>query len=56
MMNLELNDDERTALADALDVNLMRLSDEIAHTDLREYREYLMTRRETLSRIRIMLH
>jgi len=55
-MNIELNEDERSALADALDVNLMRLSDEIAHTDLREYRDFLMGRKETLARIRIMLH
>ncbi len=56
MMHLELNDEEQKVLADALDSNLLSLSDEIVHTDTREYRDYLVGRRELLARIRTLLH
>jgi len=55
-MNLELNDAQLQALAETLDSSLLTLSDEIQHTDTREYREFLMERREVLSEIRRRLH
>lgn len=56
MLQIKLNEQERSLLAETLDSSLSTLSDEIAHTDTREYREYLVARREQLNRIRTLLH
>ena len=56
MANIELSEEERKALAEALDFNLSTLTDEIAHTDTREYREFLVERRELLTKIKEQLH
>jgi len=56
MMNLELSDKQRTALADMLDTSLSALHDEISHTDTREYREMLRERQDVLTEIRTRLH
>jgi len=56
MMRLELNDLEEKVLADALDSNLSRLSDEISHTDTHDYRVFLKERKEILIKLREKLH
>ena len=56
MMHLELDEEERNALAETLDTDLSGLTDEISHTDTRDYREFLKKRREVLEKIRGMLH
>ena len=56
MMQLELNDAVKRALADALDSNLSRLSDEISHTDAHDYRVFLKERKEILIKLREKLH
>ena len=56
MMRLELNDAEEKVLADALDSNLSRLSDEISHTDAHDYRVFLKERKEILVKLREKLH
>ena len=39
MVKLELQDEERDTLAAVLDSNLFGLSDEISHTDTRNYKD-----------------
>lgn len=56
MTNLELSEEERDVLAAALDSNLNRLTDEISHTDTRDYRVFLKERKDVLVKIRAMLH
>ena len=53
---IELQDDERDVLAVILDKSLSGLSDEIAHTGARDYKDFLKERKETLVKIREMLH
>ena len=55
-MLLDLNDAEEKVLADALDSNLSRLSDEISHTDAHDYRVFLKERKEVLVKLREKLH
>jgi hypothetical protein len=47
-MQLELNDEERNDLSNALDARLLSLRNELAHTDDRHYRQ---TVRATLDRL-----
>jgi len=56
MINITLQDEEWDVLAAVLDKSLTELSDEIAHTDAREYRDFLKQRKEVLVKIREMLH
>lgn len=56
MMHFELNDEQAKILAEIIESSLSGLHDEIAHTDTREYRDYLKERKETLTKIREMLH
>ncbi len=56
MMNFELNDEQAKVLAEVLESSLSGLADEISHTDTREYRDFLKERKETLKKIREMLH
>ena len=56
MINIGLQDDERDVLAVIIDKSLSGLSDEIAHTDARDYKDFLKERKETLVKIREMLH
>lgn len=55
-MRLELNDAEEKILADTLDSSLIRLGDEISHTDAYEYREFLKGRKDILIKLRGKLH
>ena len=55
MMNLSLNDREQQVLNETLLTSLSRLTDEIAHTDLAEYRDELKARREILRKIKEQL-
>lgn len=54
-MRLELTTDEASLLAEVLDSVLSELSDDIAHTDTRDYRDGLKQRRATLREIRTRL-
>ncbi|PLX88539.1 MAG: hypothetical protein C0618_04065 [Desulfuromonas sp.] len=56
MINIRLQDDERDVLAVILDKSLSGLSDEIAHTDARDYKDFLKERKDTLVKIRKLLH
>jgi hypothetical protein len=56
MINIKLQDEERDVLTAVLDKSLSGLSDEIAHTDTRDYKDFLKERKETLVKIREMLH
>ena len=56
MINLKLNETEKKILHDVLTASLSNLQDEIAHTDTREYRDHLKTRREVLNKIKGRLH
>jgi len=51
MIDLKLNDKEKTVLNDTLTECLSRLHDEIAHTDAAEYRDMLKKRQEILVKI-----
>ncbi len=56
MIKLSLNDNEQEVLDQALLATLNRLSDEISHTDLAEYRDMLKERKEILLKIQGKLH
>jgi hypothetical protein len=56
MINLELNEMEQETLRNALEKRLSSLVDEIAHTDARDYRDFLKERKEVLVRIHERLH
>lgn len=51
MTTIALQDDERDVLAEVLEKSLSGLIDEIAHTDNRDYKEFLKQRKETLLNI-----
>lgn len=56
MMRLELNDAEEKVLAETLESSLIRLKDEISHTDTHDYREFLKARKEILVKLCEKLH
>jgi len=56
MIRLELNDMEQETLRQALAKRLSSLVDEIAHTDARDYRDFLKERKEILTGIHDRLH
>ncbi|WP_172399747.1 hypothetical protein [Geothermobacter hydrogeniphilus] len=56
MIRLELNDMEQETLRQALAKRLSSLVDEIAHTDTRDYRDFLKERKEILTGIHDRLH
>jgi len=56
MMNLELSNTERDELLNTLNIRLSGLTDEIFHTDARDFRDTLKQRRELLEAIRGKLH
>ena len=55
-MKLELNKTEERVLADILESSLKLLQDEISHTDARDYREMLKTRKDVLLALQEKLH
>ena len=56
MLRLELNKMEGEVLMSTLESSLSRLSDEISHTDSRDYREFLKGRKDVLIKLREKLH
>lgn len=56
MFKIELQENERDVLATTLDKSLSDLINEIAHTDDRDYKNFLNDRKVTLVGIRKMLH
>jgi len=56
MFKIELQENEREVLAVTLDKSLSDLINEIAHTDDRDYKNFLNDRKGTLVGIRKMLH
>ena len=55
MFKIQLQENEREVLAVTLDKSLSDLINEIAHTDDRDYKNFLNGRKETLVAIRKML-
>ena len=55
-MMLELSQTEEQVLAETLKTSLVRLSDEISHTDSHDYREFLKERKEVLVKLSERLH
>jgi len=56
MTELKLTKNETMVLDETLAHSLSQLQDEIAHTDLAEYRAMLKKRREVLLKIHGLLH
>lgn len=56
MIRIELNEMEQETLRQALEKRLSSLVDEIAHTDTRDYRDFLKERKDILSNIHDRLH
>ena len=55
MITLTLTPDEAVDLANALDLRLHEMIDELVHTDNREYKSELRSRYETVERVQRQL-